>query len=71
MDEQFLVFGSKLLENGLTFSDYNIYNGSTLELGLRLLGAGVVYCNCGKVYIFSFAPFYLSNYYFFSGFIPQ
>lgn len=37
-DEQRLVFGSEQLEDGRTLSDYNIRNGSTVHLILRLRG---------------------------------
>ncbi|WCJ19488.1 Polyubiquitin [Euphorbia peplus] len=38
LDMQLLTFDSKPLENGRTLADYNIQNGSTLYLTLRLRG---------------------------------
>ncbi|XP_048590876.1 polyubiquitin-like [Brassica napus] len=35
-DQQRLIFGRKQLENGWTLADYNIKNGSTINLILRL-----------------------------------
>jgi len=37
-DEQRLIFGSRQLEDGCTLSDYNIQNGATVHMIMRLRG---------------------------------